>query len=82
MKETLQDKHRFSFSLLKISKNDIIEKQVLPAALVTLLCYVSWCYAYNSAGLERSSWSEEQGTFLYGFYSFFFADPFFSRKDF
>ncbi|RYU91698.1 MFS transporter [Mucilaginibacter terrigena] len=42
MKETLKVKQKFSFSILKISRNDIIAVEVLPAAIVTLLSYVSY----------------------------------------
>lgn len=42
MKETVKDKQRFSFSLLKIGRNEIIERRVLPAALVTFLSYISY----------------------------------------
>ena len=37
MKETLQQKEKFSLSLLKISKSDIFAKDALPAALITFL---------------------------------------------
>jgi MFS family permease len=39
MKETLKEKHKFSFKLLKISKQDIFAKEALPAAVVTFLSY-------------------------------------------
>lgn len=39
MKETLKEKQKFSFKLLKISKNDIFAKEALPAAVVTFLSY-------------------------------------------
>ncbi|MGX5690660.1 MFS transporter [Arcticibacter tournemirensis] len=42
MKETVKIKHKFSFSLLKISPNEIIEGRVLPAALVTFLSYMGY----------------------------------------
>jgi len=42
MKETLKNKQKFSFSILKISRKDIIDVQVLPAAIVTLLSYVGY----------------------------------------
>ena len=42
MKETLKEKQKFKFSLLKISRRDIIDVKVLPAAVVTLLTYVSY----------------------------------------
>lgn len=42
MKETLKEKQKFSFSLLKISRHDIIALEVLPAGVVTFLTYMSY----------------------------------------
>ncbi|WP_456867400.1 MFS transporter [Galbibacter sp. BG1] len=42
MKETLEPKKKFTWKLLKITRRDIIAIEVLPAALVTFLCYVSY----------------------------------------
>ena len=42
MKETLKDRKRFSFSLLRISRRDLIALEVLPAALVTFLSYIAY----------------------------------------
>ncbi len=42
MQETVPQKQRFSTSLLKISRNEIIEWRVFPAALVTLLSYLGY----------------------------------------
>lgn len=42
MKETLKYKQRFSLHILKISRKDIIAVEVLPAAIVTFLSYVSY----------------------------------------
>lgn len=42
MKETLKHKHRFSLHILKISRKDIIAKEVLPAAVVTFLSYTAY----------------------------------------
>ncbi|MCF8715285.1 MFS transporter [Joostella atrarenae] len=42
MKETLSPKKKFTWSLLKISRRDIIAIEVLPAGLVTFLCYASY----------------------------------------
>ena len=42
MKETLKDKQKLSLNAFKLSKRDIIEVKVLPAAIVTLLSYVSY----------------------------------------
>lgn len=42
MKESLKEIQPFRFSLLKIGRKDIIEWKVLPAALVTLLSYISY----------------------------------------
>lgn len=42
MKETLDDVKPWSFSLLRISRHDIMDIRVLPAALVTLLYYLTY----------------------------------------
>lgn len=42
MKETLDKKERFNFSMLKISRKEIIEFRVLPAAFITFLSYLSY----------------------------------------
>lgn len=42
MKETLEDKQKLSLRLLKIGKGDIIAIEAIPAAVVTLLSYVSY----------------------------------------
>lgn len=42
MKETLKEKQKLSFSLFKIKRSDIIEWRVIPAALITLLSYISY----------------------------------------
>ena len=42
MKETLKDKQPFKFSFFKINRSEVIETRVLPAALVTLLAYISY----------------------------------------
>lgn len=42
LKETHKEKQRFRFSLLKIQKHEIIDNRVLPAAIVTLLGYISY----------------------------------------
>ena len=58
MKESLQDKHKFSFSLLKIKRKDIVEWRVIPAALITLLSYVSYGVILTVIG----DWSKYLGT--------------------
>ncbi|MCR5861402.1 MFS transporter [Flavobacterium sp. J372] len=42
MKETLQARQKFSLSLLKISRRDIIAPEVLPAGIITFLAYASY----------------------------------------
>lgn len=42
MKETLQAKEKFKFSLLKLKSKDIFDFGVLPAALITFLSYVAY----------------------------------------
>ena len=58
MKESLQEKQRFSFSLLKIKRKDVIEWRVIPAALITLLSYVS----YGAILTVIGDWSKYLGT--------------------
>ena len=58
MKETLKGKRKFSFSLLKIKRQDIIEGRVIPAALITLLSYVSYGAILTVVG----DWSKYLGT--------------------
>ncbi len=42
IKETLVYKKEFSFSDLRISKNDIIAREVLPSAIITFLAYIGF----------------------------------------
>lgn len=42
MKETLKSRQHFKFSLLKISRKEIIEWRVIPAALVIILSYLGY----------------------------------------
>lgn len=42
MKETLKEKQKFSFKLLKISRQDVFAKEALPAAIVTFLSYTAF----------------------------------------
>ncbi|WP_291725910.1 MFS transporter [Bernardetia sp.] len=42
LQETLPNKRKFSFSTLKLGRNDIIAKEALPPAFVTLLSYLSF----------------------------------------
>ncbi|RZK93260.1 MAG: MFS transporter [Pedobacter sp.] len=58
MKETLPNKQRFKAKLLKIKKEDIIEWQVIPAAVITLLSYIS----YGVILTVISDWSAHLGT--------------------
>jgi len=58
MKETLPNKQSFNFSHLKVKKDDIIEWQVIPAALITLLSYIS----YGVILTVISDWSAHLGT--------------------
>lgn len=57
MQETLKPKQKFSFSILKISRKDIIAVEVLPAAIVTLLSYV----AYGAILTVIPDWSGHLG---------------------
>lgn len=58
MKETLKDKKRFSFAQLKIDRKDIIDKKVIPSAVITLLTYVSYGVILTVIG----DWSKYLGT--------------------
>jgi MFS family permease len=58
MKESLPDKQRFSFSLLKIKRGEIIEWRAIPAAIITLLSYVS----YGAILTVIGDWSKYLGT--------------------
>ncbi|MFD1629974.1 MFS transporter [Pseudopedobacter beijingensis] len=57
MKETLADKQKFTPALLKIRKNEIINKQALPVFWVTLFSYVS----YGTLITLIPDWSESIG---------------------
>lgn len=57
MKETLKNRQKFSFGLLKISKQDIFAKEALPAALITFLSYI----AYGSILTLIPDWTEHLG---------------------
>lgn len=57
MRETLKNKSKFRLSMLYISRKDILEIKVLPAAIVMLLCY-------SSSGVILTlipDWSENLG---------------------
>jgi len=58
MKESLKEKQRFSFAHLKIKRGDIIEWKVIPAALITLLSYVS----YGAILTVIGDWANYLGT--------------------
>ncbi|RZL51051.1 MAG: MFS transporter [Pedobacter sp.] len=58
MRETLPHKEKFKATHLKIKKEDIIEWQVIPAALIVFLSYVS----YGAILTVISDWSEHLGT--------------------
>ncbi|MFV0180102.1 MFS transporter [Empedobacter falsenii] len=57
MKETLQNKQKFSFGLLKISRHEVVAKEALPAALITFLSYI----AYGSILTLIPDWTEHLG---------------------
>src|SRR5690606_12465631 len=57
LKETLAKKQRFSSQSIKITKNDIIDLRVFPAAFVTLLSY----FAYGTILTLIPDWSEYIG---------------------
>lgn len=57
MKETLPDKLKFRFSHLTISRNEIVERRAIPAAIVTFLSYVS----YGALLTVVPDWSDHLG---------------------
>jgi len=57
MKETLAVKQKFSWKILKLTKNDIIAAEVLPAAIVTFLSYI----AYGVILTLIPDWSQHLG---------------------
>lgn len=69
MKETLKLRQRFSFSVLKISRKDIIAVEVLPAAIVTLLSYV----AYGAILTVIPDWSGHLGIMNKGLFFMVFT---------
>jgi MFS family permease len=58
MKETLTDRLKFRASHLKLKKADLIEPQVMPAALITLWSYISFGVILTVI----SDWSQHLGT--------------------
>ncbi|WP_410478920.1 MFS transporter [Pedobacter frigiditerrae] len=69
MKETLPNKQRFKATHLKIKKEDIIEWQVLPAALIVLWSYIS----YGVILTVISDWSHHLGTSNKGLFFMIFT---------
>jgi MFS family permease len=57
LKETLIKKQKFKVSILKLTRHDIIDLKVLPAAIVTLLSY----FAYGSILTLIPDWSQYIG---------------------
>lgn len=57
MKETLTVKQKFSWSILKLTRKDIIALEVLPAAIVTFLSYI----AYGAILTLIPDWSAHLG---------------------
>lgn len=57
MKETLRDKHQFKASHLSIGKGEIIERQAIPAAIVTFLTY----FGYGAIVTLIPDWSDNLG---------------------
>ncbi len=69
MKETLKVKQKFTLSILKISRKDIIAVEVLPAAIVTLLSYV----AYGAILTVIPDWSGHLGIMNKGLFFMVFT---------
>ncbi|RXK87477.1 MFS transporter [Filimonas effusa] len=58
MKDTLPDKQRFRLAHLRIGKNDIFDKRVIPSVVVIFLSYVS----YGAILTVIADWSLHLGT--------------------
>ncbi len=69
MKETLPDKQKFGFKHLRLKKSDLIERQVIPAALIVLLSYIS----YGAILTVISDWSKHLGTSNKGLFFMIFT---------
>jgi MFS family permease len=69
MKETLKAKQKFSVGLLKIGKNDIIDPNVLPAAFMVLVSYLS----YGALLTLIPDWTTEIGIKNKGFFFIVFT---------
>nr|WP_028297433.1 MFS transporter [Olivibacter sitiensis] len=69
MKETLVNKQAFRPSLLKISRHDVIDVLVLPAAIVTLLSYM----AYGAILTLIPDWSQHLGVVNKGMFFMVFT---------
>ena len=57
MKETIPVKQKFSWSILKLTRKDIIAVEVIPAAVVTFLSYI----AYGAILTLIPDWSQHLG---------------------
>ena len=65
MKETLPNKKKFSFKLLKLSKNEIFEKAVFPPFLVNLLlCFSAGAVITLAPDLSKSLGIPNKGLFF------------------
>lgn len=69
MKETLKPKQKFSWSLLKLKKTDIVDKRVFPAALMVLLAYLS----YGAILTLIPDWTSHLGISNKGFFFIVFT---------
>lgn len=69
MKETLSPKRAVSLSVLKITRRDVIAPEVLPAAIVTFLSYVS----YGAILTLVPDWSEHLGILNKGLFFMVFT---------
>jgi MFS family permease len=69
MKETLVKKERFRIGLLKINRNDIIEKRVLAGAFITFLSYLS----YGAILTVISEWGTHLGVVNKGLFFMVFT---------
>lgn len=69
MKETLVDKESFKWSMIIIKKDEIVARQVMPAAIVVLLTYLS----YGALLTLIPAWTNEMGIQNKGFFFIIFT---------
>lgn len=69
MQETLVNREKFSWSLLKIQKGEVYAKQAIPASVVTLLSY----FSFGALITLTPDWSEHLGIKNKGLFFVFYT---------